>query len=96
MDAVVTSAGVVNWWSNDGTGLFTFGDTIVAASGRATYMADFNSDGAADLAIVTFDIHLQLYLNDGNGHFALSDSLQLSGYVFGTDTGVVDPGLLLV
>jgi VCBS repeat-containing protein len=88
--------GGLQWWKNDGTGQFTFADTLDPAdigigNGRVR-VADFNSDGYADLSygVGGTNVDLKILLNDGTGNFSSSGLLHSSDYYFfGAAAGIL-------
>lgn len=75
---------IVTIMEGDGAGGFTEGSiTAIASSPNEIVAADFNGDGAADLAITHEAV--SIYLNDGSGAFTLfTDITQLGIYGLAT------------
>ncbi len=95
LDAVTGLAYPTNlplqWWSNDGTGQFTFAATLTANLIRAPLtLADFTRDGSVDIAY--YDVsasQMKTLINDGAGNFTEGGSLQVAPHVFWADAGIL-------
>lgn len=90
LDAMMFSSAGAEWWSNDGTGFFTF---AVAIRGNGFFggFADFNGDDAADVYGYEYDTGtLVVLLNSGTGTFPVADLLVVPGGTFGAhDAGLI-------
>jgi hypothetical protein len=91
LDAVLCGgSGGLQWWSNDGTGHFTFAATIDATlnNGQVITLADFNGDGHVDIGYGNAQ-QIGTLMNDGHGHFHQGGSVLVTGFVFGVDAGLL-------
>jgi hypothetical protein len=67
-------------WINDGNGGFKHTQTFDALNSFAVALADINGDGFLD--IVVGDVAgLEIYLNDGSGHFTQGQTIIVGGLV---------------
>ena len=72
LDLLLAGAQGSTLWLNDGTGAFAAGSVSFDGSGQ---LVDLNGDGALDLAVQTALGSIELYQNDGQGDFALVNTL---------------------
>ncbi|MGQ7848736.1 FG-GAP-like repeat-containing protein [Granulosicoccus sp. 3-233] len=76
IDALVTSVGedfAMQTWINDGSAVFTLGQTFGLGNRDEFVLGDFDSDGDLD-AFVTSNGLKEVWKNDGGGTFSLSSS----------------------
>jgi hypothetical protein len=86
--------GGIGLWLGDGTDNFVFSHTVTTdqqSTAGALHVGDFSGDGIADLLYATPDNGgaMVTMVNDGAGNFVETDSIDLSGYIFGTDIGLL-------
>ena len=90
LDAITTAptgSPDIEFWSNDGTGHFTF-DRTIATGVAAGGVADFSGDGIADIYGVDQSGSILTFINDGHGNFSQGGSLD-PGSHFGTTPGLL-------
>jgi hypothetical protein len=78
LDAIVAGGSDGRAWFNDGTGRFSPGQSFFSSrgGGYAIQLGDLNGDGNLDVVSQTTDDNTSdVFLNDGTGHFHLSQTL---------------------
>ena len=97
LDLVVASStsygtGISYWLANNGSGTFsTFHNLSVALDASSLAVADFNTDGILDIALVSFSSNaVILYLGTGGGAFQKPQQYFHAGYAYNNAIGAAD------